>query len=58
VIIVDENKPRGHWEMARIEELYPGDDGVIRTVKVKTLRNAYIRPISKVCVLEESVCSN
>jgi len=33
-------------------EVYPGPDGMIRTVKVKTKDSIFIRPIQKLCLLE------
>ncbi|XP_048245270.1 uncharacterized protein LOC125376894 [Haliotis rufescens] len=58
VLVVDEAKPRGHWDLARIVEVYAGDDGRVRALKVQTKNGQYIRPAAKVCVLEESVCSD
>jgi hypothetical protein len=54
VLIVDENLPRGHWELARVIETYPGDDGRVRSVKLKTPRSTYVRPVSRICILEEN----
>lgn len=51
VIIVDEKAPRNEWLMGRIEETYPGNDGIIRVVKVKTNKGCYTRPVSKLCSL-------
>ena len=55
VLIVDEDAPRKHWEMARITDTFQGDDGRIRAVKVKTARTVLTRPVSKLAVLEENV---
>ena len=54
VLIVTDNMPRNHWPLGRIIETFPGIDGIIRSVKVKTPNNEYIRPVSKLCVLEMS----
>ena len=32
---------------------YPGKDGVVRTVKVKTPSNTLVRPVGKICVMEK-----
>ena len=35
-------------------EMYPRKDGIVRTVKVKTLNNELIRPSEKLCLLENN----
>ena len=52
VIIIDENAPRNTWSLGRIEETFPGADGLVRTVKVKTKTSTLIRPVHKLCLLE------
>lgn len=51
VIIVDENQPPMRWKLGRIEELHPGDDGVVRVVTVRTATRSYKRPVVKLCIL-------
>jgi hypothetical protein len=53
VILVDDNLPRGQWMLGRVIEIYPSEDGRIRSVKVKTSQGLYVRPASKICFLEE-----
>ena len=36
VIVQSESKNRGSWPLAIVEEMYPGKDGVVRAVRVKT----------------------
>ena len=36
-------------------ETYPGPDGLVRTVKVKTKDAVYVRPKKKLCLLEKDV---
>ena len=36
-------------------KMYPGPDGLVRTVKVKTNDAVYVRPIQKLCLLETDV---
>ncbi|XP_064632801.1 uncharacterized protein LOC135491084 [Lineus longissimus] len=55
VLLVDEETPRGHWELGCITVTYRGDDGRVHAVDVKTARNTYRRPAAKVCILEENV---
>ena len=54
VIIQSENIPMSHWPLGRIIETYPGKDGIVRTVKVKTPNNELIRPSGKLCLLENN----
>ena len=55
VLLVDDNKPRGQWSLARIIEVMPSDDGNVRSLKLKTAQGAtYVRPAAKVCLLEEA----
>ena len=55
VIIQSENIPRPHWPLSRVIEAYPGNDGgIVRTVKVKTPNNEFIRPSGKLCLLENN----
>ena len=49
------NTPEGHWNLGRVLETYPGPDGLIRTVKVKTKDAVYVRPIKRLCLLENDV---
>jgi hypothetical protein len=30
VLLVDDNLPRGKWNMARVVEVFPGKDGIVR----------------------------
>ncbi|XP_074659583.1 uncharacterized protein LOC141912256 [Tubulanus polymorphus] len=56
VLIKDKDIPRGQWPLGRIIEVYPSpNDGRIRSVKVKTSSSEYVRPVVKLCVLEESI---
>ena len=55
VLLVEKNRPRGHWELGRVVETIPGDDSKVRTVLVRTSTNVYTRPVVKICILEEHV---
>ena len=52
VLIVDENARRPVWRMGVIAELFPGRDGVVRAVSVKTTRGVFKRAVQKLCALE------
>ena len=54
VLMVDENVSRGKWNLARVIKVFPGNDGVIRNVKLKTKSGEYKRSVQKCCpILEE-----
>lgn len=40
-----------NWELGRIEECHPGDDGLTRVVTVRTARSRYKRALTKLCFL-------
>ena len=52
VLLSDDAKIRGHWPLGRITNTYPGNDGLVRSVDVKTSTGIYRRPITKLCLLE------
>lgn len=54
VLVIDSNRPRGQWSLGRVQEVMPSKDGKVRTVKVKTSQGIYVRPVAKICLLEES----
>ena len=55
VLLVDANVPRGQWRMARIANVIPGDDGIVRVAEIKTSTGNLLRPVSKLCLLEEAI---
>jgi len=52
VIVIDESMPRNCWPLGRITDVFAGDDGLVRSVQVKTSANIVTRPVTKVCLLE------
>ena len=52
VLLVDILAPRGRWPLGLIEEVFPGPDGLVRTVKVRTSLTTLLRPINKIVSLE------
>lgn len=54
VIIKCEEKIRGKWPLGIVMELYPGRDGVVRAVKVRSGRNFRERPVQQLYPLELS----
>ena len=55
VLLISSDTPRGSWPMGRVVEVYPGDDGRVRVVKVQVGQGTLIRPISKLCPLEGEI---
>lgn len=51
VLVKDENLPPAKWPLARIVDLHPGPDGLVRVVSLKYKNSIVKRPITKICVL-------
>lgn len=51
VLVAEPNPFRGKWTKGLIVKVFPGDDGKVRNVRVKTLVGEYERPITKIVVL-------
>ncbi|GFT25544.1 integrase catalytic domain-containing protein [Nephila pilipes] len=54
VLVEDINKRRLHWPLAKIIEIFPGRDNVVRLAKVKTDNGIFLRPIQRLFPLEIS----
>ena len=52
VLVVDESTPRGLWPMGIVTNVKLGEDGLVRTVTVRTKATQIVRPISKIVLLE------
>ena len=51
VIVQTPNAIRGNWNIGRIVNVYPGQDGKVRNVRVKTGTGEYDRPVTKIVVV-------
>ena len=51
VLVVDKDTPRGKWPLGRITKTFPSVDQRVRKVEVLIDGKKYIRPISRICVL-------
>ena len=54
VILQEKNVPRSHWPIGRVMEIYPGQDGIVRIVKLRTSTNEIVRPANKLYLMEGS----
>lgn len=55
VMIIEPCTQVGQYPLGRVIETYPAEDGVARVVKVKTSTNEKVRPVIKLCLLEENI---
>ena len=53
VLIADDNVPRRLWPIGRVTNMFPGSDGLVRSVQVRAKGSTYRRPITKICLLEQ-----
>ncbi|GFX76579.1 integrase catalytic domain-containing protein [Trichonephila clavipes] len=51
VLVKEDNLPPLQWSLGRVVQVFPGDDGAVRVVDVKTQREQFRRPITKCCLL-------
>ena len=57
VLELNSHRKRLQWEKAQIVDTYPGEDGLVRKVRIRT-QNAEYRPIHKlrVIVTKQELC--
>lgn len=51
VILSDDNAPPMKWKMARVQQVLPGPDNLVRSVIIRTSDGVYKRPITKLGLL-------
>ena len=52
VLVREDNTPRLSWPLGVIVELFPGKDGIVRSVKIKTAKGVINRPVQRLHDLE------
>ena len=52
VLIADDNVKRNQWRLGRVINSFPGSDGLVRSVEVRTEGGTLKRPVTKLCLLE------
>ena len=53
VLLTEDKVVRNRWPMGRVVEVFTGQDGGVRSARVKTTGGVFHRPISNICLLEE-----
>lgn len=53
LVLLADNDNKKSWPLARITKVFPGDDGTVRIVELKTKDGLYTRPVAKVRSLED-----
>lgn len=48
---LDPKHKRCEWKMALIVDTFPGNDGLVRKVRIKTRDGEYDRPLHKLCLI-------
>ncbi|XP_070142300.1 uncharacterized protein [Drosophila kikkawai] len=58
VVVKEDNLPSNEWRLERVDAVFPGVDGHVRVVDIRTARGLIKRPIAKVVLLpmEEVAC--
>ena len=51
-LVANEVTPRKCWPLGRVVRLNKGNDGLVRSVEVKTQFSLLVRPVTKLCLLE------
>ncbi|XP_068675580.1 uncharacterized protein [Montipora foliosa] len=54
ILIVDNSVPRCLWMLGRVTRVFPGQDAFVLTAEVKTKNSVLVRPVTKLCLLEEA----
>lgn len=50
VVIMDASAPDGSWPLARVLEVFPDRQGLVRSVKLQRKSNIIERPVTKLCL--------
>ena len=58
VLVQDQNSARGKWPLARIINMFPGQDGRTRVAEVKTDSGAHVKPVATMDILEKAESLN
>lgn len=53
VVLTEDGIVPTHWIIAGVVKTYPGADGVVRVMDLKTVKGVYRRPVHKIARLLE-----
>lgn len=51
VLVKEDNLPPQKWRIGRVIEIFPGKDGHVRIIKLRTPDGVYTRAVTRLCVL-------
>ena len=54
VLIVENNVPRGKWNLGEVLEVFPGKHGIVRNERLKTENGELKRSVQNCCILLEN----
>ena len=54
VLVIESNQPHGQWLLGRVHAVRTAQDGVVHSVDVQTKHGMCKRPVTKICLLEQS----
>jgi hypothetical protein len=57
-ILAEADGPRNSWPLGRVVAIYPGKDGAVRVVDIKTSKGVYRRPVVKLIPLDVTEVGN
>ncbi|KAK8376813.1 hypothetical protein O3P69_010026 [Scylla paramamosain] len=52
VLVIDPHLPRNQWRLGQVTQTFPGMDGLVHKVRLRTDSGELLRPIVKLCLLE------
>ena len=55
MLVIDKQRPRNSWPVGRVIETYKGTDDLVRSARVRLRDTELVRPIAKLCILEEAL---
>ena len=55
VLVIDKQRPRNNWPVGQFIETYKGTDDLVRSARVRLQDTELVRPITKLCILEEAL---
>ena len=54
VLVLERQLARNEWPMGRVIAANQGEDGLVRSAKVRTRDTELVRPVTRLCLLEEA----